>query len=93
VHGIPPDVRLFNEGEGEPSDTTVSEGTQGISSPGRSGYFGPCRPDGETHVYEINVYAVDRVLNLPPSAQLSEVLTAMEGTVISHGIEQAIYPR
>ena len=72
MYGIPPDVRLFNEGVGEPSDTTVSEGTQGISSPGRPGYFGPCPPDGETHVYENNVYVVDQVLDLPPSARRSE---------------------
>lgn len=57
------------------------------------GYSGPCPPDGETHIYEISVYALNRALEVPPLTGRAKVLAGMEGGVIGYGATEAGYRR
>lgn len=93
VYDIPPDVRGFAEGFGKPFETTDNGGYHGLTSSGNLGYTGPCPPDGETHIYEVNVYSLDKELELPPLSPRADILAAMEGSVIAHGVSQAGYRR
>ncbi|MDA0798861.1 MAG: YbhB/YbcL family Raf kinase inhibitor-like protein [Chloroflexi bacterium] len=93
VYDIPPDVRGFGEGFGKPFETTDSGAYQSLNSAGDLGYSGPCPPDGETHIYEISVYALDRALEVPPLTGRAEVLAGMEGGVIGYGVTAAGYRR
>jgi Raf kinase inhibitor-like YbhB/YbcL family protein len=93
IYDIPPDVRGFGEGYGKPYETTDDGSFQGLTSSGDLGYSGPCPPDGETHIYEINVYALDRAMDLPPLTHRAEVLATMDGAVVGHGVLQAGYRR
>ena len=60
VYDIPPDGRGFGEGFGKPFEITDSGAYQSLNSAGDLGYSGPCPPDGETHIYDISVYSIDR---------------------------------
>ncbi len=93
VYDIPPDVRGFGEGFGKPFETTDSGAYQSLNSAGDLGYSGPCPPDGETHIYQISVYALDRALEVPPLTGRAEVLAGMEGGVIGYGVTEAGYRR
>ena len=65
---------------------------QGRNSRGTTGYFGPRPPKGDSpHHYHFQVFAVDSVLNLDPSATATAVLTAMKGHVVAHGALVGLY--
>ena len=68
-------------------------GFQALTAFGDLGYSGPCPPDGETHVYQFHIYAMDRSLGLPQLSVRQDVLLAMEGAIIGHGVYQAGYRR
>ncbi|MBI4063059.1 MAG: YbhB/YbcL family Raf kinase inhibitor-like protein [Elusimicrobia bacterium] len=59
----------------------------------RAGYWGPCPPPGKPHRYFFKIYAIDKVLNLPPKSKLSEILKAMKGHVLAQGELIGIYKR
>lgn len=52
-------------------------GIQGKNDFGEYGYRGPCPPSG-THRYWFKLYAVDKLLDLPPGISVQEVRTAMK---------------
>jgi Raf kinase inhibitor-like YbhB/YbcL family protein len=61
---------------------SVPEGSvEGTTSFGRPGYGGPCPPFG-THRYFFKLFALDRKLDLPPSADVAALEKAMEGHVV-----------
>lgn len=66
---------------------TVPAGlTQGPTSRGSTGYFGPRPPVGDPpHHYHFQVFALDVLLNLQPGAERDQVLTAMKGHVLAKG--------
>jgi hypothetical protein len=72
-----------------PEDTTIQEGSvpdtalQGLSDFGTIGYGGPCPPSG-THHYVFELYALDRILDVPQGATRQAVETALRGHVIEH---------
>jgi Raf kinase inhibitor-like YbhB/YbcL family protein len=61
-------------------------GVPGVNSWNLSGYMGPCPPAGEEHEYHFEVYALDRLLDLPEGVPSSQVYPAMDGGIIS-GVE------
>ncbi|HEX9405787.1 MAG TPA: YbhB/YbcL family Raf kinase inhibitor-like protein [Thermoanaerobaculia bacterium] len=70
-----------------PNTTTVAEGQspQGVAGRngfGKSGYGGPCPPSGE-HRYQFKLYALDAMLNLPPSSSKGDVETAMNNHTLA----------
>lgn len=66
------------------SDVPVGA-VQGSNSGGRLGYMGPCPPSGTgAHRYIFEVYALDKMLNLPRDTSKGELLKAMEGHTLAH---------
>ena len=93
VYGIPPTVTRVGEAEGKAVETIASGGSQALNTPGDLGFAGPCPPRGESHRYELHVYALDRELELPPLTPRAEVIRAMDGSVVGHGVLTARYQR
>ncbi len=77
LYDLPPDASPLAE-----NVATLPTGTLvGKNSWGKQEYGGPCPPSG-THRYFFRVYALDRLLQLPPGADKQTVLKAMEGHVL-----------
>ncbi len=75
--------------DGDAADSAV----QGVNDFGESGYGGPCPPPGETHEYRFSVFALIAPLALDEEATAVDVLAAMRGSVIGHGVLSAEYTR
>ncbi|MGM0629255.1 MAG: YbhB/YbcL family Raf kinase inhibitor-like protein [Patescibacteria group bacterium] len=56
------------------------KGSRGVNSTGKTGYMGPCPPDG-SHRYFFKIYALNSALDLPESASKAQVEKAMDGLV------------
>jgi Raf kinase inhibitor-like YbhB/YbcL family protein len=67
-------------------------GMPGENSWGRTGYGGPCPPDGE-HRYFFTVYALGSRLDLPAGADKAAVLDAIEGKVLDEATLMGRYRR
>ena len=67
-------------------------GKQGLNDFRRTGYNGPCPPDG-THRYYFKLYALDTLLNLPEGATRMELLRAMEGHVLDEALLMGRFSR
>ncbi len=81
IFNIPASARGLDEGS--PTDTQLTNGSsQGRTSAGTNGYHGPCPPSG-THHYFFKLYALDAMLELTTGANKQDVLTAMEGHILS----------
>lgn len=96
VYDIPVGVSELSEGV---SPATSDPGgdpmgaTNGTNDFKRTGYGGPCPPDGPAHRYFFELFALDAVLDLAPSATKSELLGAMDGKVIAQGSLMGTYKR
>jgi len=66
--------------------------TEGYTDFGKTGWGGPCPPSG-THRYRFNLYALDRVLDLPETARKSDLEKAMEGHVLDSTVLIGLYQR
>ena len=59
---------------------------QGPGTSGQVGYHGPRPPAGDpTHHYHLQLFAIDRSLDLPPGAERDEILAAIDGHVVAAG--------
>jgi len=56
---------------------------QGKNSLKRIGYMGPCPPPGKAHRYFFKLYALNKILNLPPGLSKREVLKKIKPFIIS----------
>lgn len=52
---------------------------------GKTGYMGPRPPAGGPHHYHIEVFALDRTLDLPDGAERPQLGDAMKGHVLASG--------
>jgi len=77
VWNIPPQTNSIAEG-------SAPKGVQGANDFGKSGYRGPCPPQG-THRYSFKVFALDRELDLRSGAKRGQVDGAMKGHIIAQG--------
>lgn len=68
-------------------------GTHGNNDYGRTGYGGPCPLRGEMRRYCFRLYALDRVLDLPPGVSKTGFKKAVEGHVIAEGGMTGVYGR
>ena len=92
VYDIP--VGASELSEGASSDIGDQLGaTNGTNDFRRTGYGGPCPPDGPAHRYFFKLFALDTVLELGPGATKSELLRAMEGNVTAQGTLMGTYRR
>jgi len=67
-------------------------GISGKNSAGKTGYHGPCPPNGE-HRYFIYVFALDADIDLPAGADKVALRDAMEGHIIGQGSLMGVYGR
>ena len=74
VWNIPADTKEISE------DAKI--GVEGMTDFGRTGYGGPCPPNG-THTYRFKLYALDKVLALEQGATLAQLEAAMQGHIIA----------
>jgi Raf kinase inhibitor-like YbhB/YbcL family protein len=74
VFNIPPETRAIAENSPPP-------GILGSNTSGAQQYQGPCPPDRE-HRYFFKLYALKKMLTLPPGATKQQVESAMEGWII-----------
>jgi len=65
---------------------------EGMTSFGKKGYGGPCPPSG-THRYFFKLYALDKALDLPPSAKASDIEKAMTGHILDKTELIGLYQR
>ncbi len=56
---------------------------QGRNSDGKTGYSGPCPPNGQTHRYFFRLYALDGKLDLAAGASRADLDAAMKGHVLA----------
>lgn len=85
---IPADVTTLREGLVEEDLLDDPWGLrQGVTSRGTIGYLGPRPPAGDpAHVYHVQLFALDRVLDLPlTGADRDQVLAAASGHVLARG--------
>lgn len=59
----------------------------------RTGYSGPCPPPGKPHRYFFKVYALDKMLGLPPGTAKGALLKAMKGHILAQGELVGLYKR
>jgi hypothetical protein len=83
---IPPETQGIAEGR------VPSGAIQGVTDFGRSGYGGPCPPDGQ-HRYIFELVALDAVLGLPSSTKREDLEAAMKGHVIDQAELVGTYKR
>lgn len=75
------------------SEVLPNGARQGITDFKRTGYGGPCPPRGRPHRYYFKLYALDVELQLKPRATKKDVVSAMQGHVLSEGQLMATYQR
>ena len=86
VWNIPAGTAVIEEGS-EPGGSA-----RGSNGWGRSGYGGPAPPSG-IHRYFFKLYALDTVLDLPPTSDKAALERAMEGHVVSAAELMGTYAR
>ena len=92
VYNIPPDVRELAEGASGRGAMPAGS-LEGTNDFGRLGYGGPCPPRGNPHHYLWGMYALDRVLDLPPGATVKRLGAAMVGHIVGKGTIVGTYQR
>ena len=91
LFNLPADTKELPENM--PTDGTLPSGAkQGITDFGRTGYGGPCPPQG-THRYFFKIYALDTEVELTGSAKKADLLKAMEGHILGQGQLMGKYKR
>ena len=86
LYNIPVDTKIISAEEIPPS------AIEGMTNFGRAGYGGPCPPNG-SHRYFFKLYAVDKVLDLPPKATKHQVESAIKDHVIEKAELMGVYSR
>ena len=65
-----------------------------MNANGIVGYTGPRPPEGEAaHRYFVQVFALDKMLDLPPGASRQDVLAACAGHVLAAGVLEGKFAR
>jgi Raf kinase inhibitor-like YbhB/YbcL family protein len=70
----------------------VSYENEGVNDFQERIYVGPCPPNG-THRYFFKIFALDKLLNLPPSTEKMKLEKAMREHVVAYGELVGIYKR
>lgn len=87
LYNIPGNVSTLSENQ-----DSLPDGTQiGLNSQGEANYRGPCPPDDSAHKYIFMLYALKAPLDLPSSAEISDVLNAIKRQAINQTQLNIIY--
>lgn len=92
AYGIPADTRELPEGASTPAKR-LEHAVEGINSFGRTGYGGPCPPEGQAHHYVFRIYALDVMPSLPVGASADQVNAAIQGHIVAEGRITGLYAR
>ncbi len=68
-------------------------GVQGKNGAGKTGYTGPCPPEGTPHRYFFKIYALDTRLFLPAGSQKSDLEKGMQGHILAQAEFFATFQR
>jgi hypothetical protein len=80
---------------GRPTTVTAAPAAPaifGTTDFGRTGWGGPCPPSG-THRYQFKLYAIDTILNIPPTTKKAGLESAMKGHIIEQTTLVGLYRR
>jgi Raf kinase inhibitor-like YbhB/YbcL family protein len=91
LFNMPENARCLPEGLARDSILPLG-GTQGTNSFRRVGYDGPRPPNG-THRYYFDLYALDGMLELDPTATAGRLQQAMKGHVLAQASLMAKYKK
>ena len=81
LYNIPAQVKHINENV--PHDEEIPGlGLQGKNDAGKIGYIGPAPPSG-THRYFFRLFAIDKLLTLPPGASHKQLSAAVKGHILA----------
>ena len=69
------------------------DGLQGDNSYDEEGYRGPCPPKGETHRYQLSVYALNANLDLDRETEISIVKSEIKEHIVAYGSITGEYRR
>jgi len=86
VWNIPPKAREIKEGK------KIKGALEGFNDFHQKGYGGPCPPSG-IHHYQFKIYALDQLLDLPPTTSKEELLKATSGHIIDQDMLVGLYQR
>lgn len=84
IYAIAPQVRELPQGVAVTAKVLEPEGAlQGVNDFKEIGYRGPCPPPGKPHRYVFTLYALGAAVTLEPGATRTELLAAVEGSIIA----------
>ena len=70
--------------ENVPQEPQLADGTRqakNVTNP--VGYMGPCAPAGKPHHYVLELYALDKALDVTPDASRDDVVKALDGHILA----------
>lgn len=92
VYNVPSGTRSLKTAQ--PTTVALENSTrQGPNEFGRTGYGGPCPPEGEEHEYVFFIYALTEQLDIEDGAGPKQVSEAIRGKVIGIGSFSGMYAR
>jgi len=81
LYNIPPSTSHIDENISH-DEQVAGLGLQGNNDGGKTGYIGPAPPSG-THRYFFRLFAIDKMLDLPPGATHKQVSAAIKGHILA----------
>jgi Raf kinase inhibitor-like YbhB/YbcL family protein len=91
VYDMPVERQQLPEGvDGHPE--LPGGGTQGQNDFGKTGFGGPCPPQG-MHRYVFRLFALDQTLEMAPGASKADLLNLMAGHVLETAEITSVYTR
>ena len=92
LYDLPATIRELPEAI-ETKDQVLNSAKQGTNDFKRTGYGGPCPPQGAPHRYYFKLYALDKELGLKSGATKSDVEQAMKGHILGETKLMGTYKR
>lgn len=86
VWNIDPKVAAIKE------NSIPTSGVQGQTDFGQNKWSGPCPPSG-THHYHFKIYALDTMLEIPPTFKKAELEEAMQGHILDQSETVGLYQK
>jgi Raf kinase inhibitor-like YbhB/YbcL family protein len=92
IFNIPPGIGRLPEGVAAKTDVP-GIGRQGVNDTRTNGYYGPCPPPGKPHRYYFKIFALDKMLDLPPDCTAAQLQQTMQSHLLDSGSLMGTYHR
>lgn len=74
------------------ANSLPDDAIQGTNDAGQNNYFGPCPPTGTgTHHYIFELFALDKMLDLPPGSNRYQLEQAMAGHILAKTVLTGLF--